>query len=114
MRKMTTEDVEVVVDFIRKWKRAPLRWETLQKEISLKLLSGDRSWSRQSLQANESINVAWLAAKRRLSAKGKQPQSTDTDEPLIVEQLEAALSELQSKYDNLAMRHRQLVYNASM
>lgn len=114
MRKMTREDVEGVVELLRKWQRPTLRWQGLQKQISLTLLHSERSWSRQSLQASESINIAWLAAKRRLANRGKRAHAADEDEPAAIERLEAALSELQTKYDNLSIRHRQLIYNAAL
>ena len=114
MRKMTTKDVACITDLLRKWKRPPLRWERLQEEISAKLLDGDTSWSRQSLQANESIKTAWQTAKQRLSANEIRTRNANENETSAITQLEVALSELQTKYDNLALRHRQLIYNASM
>ncbi len=115
MRKMTQKDIAGIVDLLRKWKRPPLRWERLQEQISTKLLDGETSWSRQSLQASESINTAWQAAKQRLSANGTRTHdAANENETSATEQLQAALSELQTKYDNLALRHRQLIYNASM
>ena len=114
MRKMTKEDAEGVVDLLRKWKQFPLRWQRLQEQISLTMLRGEKSWSRQSLQASESVNIAWLAAKRRQAGRAGLPHTVDEDDPTAVERLEAALSELQTKYDNLAIRHRQLIYNAAL
>lgn len=113
MRKMTNEDVDRIVDILRTWKRAPLSWEHLMDQISVMLLAGGKSWSRQSLHSNESIYVAWQAARRRLSRRRARADTTG-DFPSAIQELEAALFELQTKYDNLAIRHRQLIYNASM
>ena len=114
MRKMTTGDIDGIVDLLKKWKRLPLYWDGLRQQISVTLLAGEKSWSRQSLQSNESIKVAWLTAKRRLVSRGAKQQSVNSDESTTVVELESALTALQIKYDNLAMRHRQLIYNASM
>jgi hypothetical protein len=114
MRKMESKDVEGIVELLRRWKHRPLRWDRLQDQISGTLLNGGKPWSRQSLQANERINVAWSAAKRRLADRESRPYESGGSDPSAIERLETALAELQTRYENLAIRHRQLLYNAAM
>lgn len=114
MRKMESKDVEGIVELLRRWKYRPLRWDRLQDQISGTLLNGDKPWSRQSLQANERIKVAWSAAKRRLAGREGRAYDTGNTDASAIESLEIALAELQTRYENLAIRHRQLMYNAAM
>lgn len=114
MRKMESNDVDDIVELLRKWKHRPLRWDRLREQVSGTLLNGDKPWSRQSLQANERIKIAWLAAKRRLAGRERPAYDADGTDPSAVERLEIALAELQTRYENLAVRHRQLIYNAAM
>jgi hypothetical protein len=117
MRKMSAREVKAVSNMLMKWRRAPLTWNKLKHQISITLLSGGESWSRQSLTSHDSIQRAWLNAKKRLkgtSGGTEDFDDLDSDEPSAVENLEAALADLQVKFDKLALRHRQLIYNASM
>jgi hypothetical protein len=111
---MEIKDVEGIVELLRRWKHRPLRWDRLQEKISVILLNGDKPWSRQSLQANERIKVAWSAAKRRLAGREGRAYDTENTDASAIERLEIALAELQTRYENLAIRHRQLMYNAAM
>lgn len=123
MRKMTEDDVAQVVRLLKQWKRGPLFWDALRRRISEVIMGGGEAWSRQSLQKNDDINKEWLATRKRLASRRAQPGSAAADdvagneagqEPSEVERLQQALDKLQAKYDDLAIRHRQLVHNASM
>lgn len=123
MRKMNKNDVALVVQLLKRWQRSRVSWQLLRSQISMTMLNGDVAWSRQSLQANKTIYAEWLATRKRLSAQPYRSGSSglggvqgadataDTSE---VEALRARLDQLQAKYDNLAIQHRQLVYNVSM
>lgn len=114
MRKMTSSDVSHIVKLIRNWKGKELTWEAIRSSIGSSLGIGDQVWSRQALQANEAIKFAWLAKKesRRVGGVGKFRPDRDMDD--LLESTLAANRELQMKYDNLAYRHRQLLYNVSL
>lgn len=110
---MTDRDVRAIVDILNSWKRPPLRWTEVQSLISTTVLDGQESWSRQSLQDNEEINIAWLNARARLSGGHRRAAPAEV-EPSSYEKLVADYAALEAKYQNLALRHRQLLYNASM
>lgn len=115
MRKMTKTEIDDIVVLIRRWQLAPLSWKHLRQEVSRVVLSNQTCWSRQALQANESINSAWLTARKRIALKGRRREGGgDSGRRETSQELESALEELQRKYDKLALRHRQLIYNASM
>ncbi|WP_147455650.1 hypothetical protein [Acidovorax sp. 100] len=111
---MTNSDVSHIVNLIRTWKGGALTWEAVRLSIGSSLELGDQVWSRQALQANEDIQLAWLAKKesRKTPPMGKRRSDSDVND--LLESTLAANRELQMKYDNLAFRHRQLLYNASL
>ena len=123
MRKMNKHDVALVVQLLKRWQRGRVSWDLLRSQISTTMLNGDVAWSRQSLQANKTIYAEWLAARRRMSTQASRsgfpgsrlPDSADAiDHASESQALRARLDQLQAKYDNLAIQHRQLVYNVSM
>jgi len=115
MRKMSADDTTAVVRILRAWRQRRLTWERLRTQVSVEILDGAETWSRQSLQAHESIRIAWAAAKRRLTNKDRSTPTGSEDASLAaLEKLQGEYQELQTKYDRLALRHRQLAYNASM
>lgn len=114
MRKIGEQDEKAIVAMLRKWKRSPLRWELVRERISAELLDGEKSWSRKSLQANESINAAWGIANGRLTDGGRRARVPESDEPSEIERLQAELAELNIKYDKLLIRHRQVIHNAAL
>jgi len=114
MRKIGERDEKAIVAMLRKWKRSPLRWELVRERISAELLDGEKSWSRKSLQANESINAAWGIANGRLTGSGRCARVHESDEPSEIERLQAELVELNIKYDKLLIRHRQVIHNAAL
>ncbi len=113
MRKMTEGDIKAIVSLLENWRRSPLHWKLLQHQVSKNLLGGEASWSRQSLQASNAINTAWLSARVRLASARKLPIGTEEDSTKY-ERLMTQYMALEVKYNNLAMRHRQLIYNATM
>lgn len=123
MRKMNKDDVAHVVQILRRWKRGPMFWDHLRQRISVEIMDGEEAWSRQALQANELINQEWLATRKRLTDRRVRstpfgPDGVIYDEAgndsLEVQRLRKQLEKLQTQYDNLLLRHRQLVHNASM
>lgn len=114
MRKITRSDADAVVQILRKWKGRALTWEALRSAISASLQSGEQVWSRQSLQANEAIQIAWKTKKEALRNRTRKERGREENESSMVEVLQLQLAELQTKYDNLALRHRRLLHNASM
>lgn len=112
MKKMANCDVSRVVKLIRNWKGRTLTWEAIRAEIGQSQAVPEHVWSRQALQANEDIRTAWLVKKESIkNERARIPPSRSEAENLLQSAL-AANRELQMKYDNLAFRHRQLIYNA--
>lgn len=114
MRKMTRADVSHIVKLIRTWKGRALTWDAVRLSIGSSLELGDQVWSRQALQANEDIQLAWLAKKESRKNSPREKLRSDSEIHELLESTLAAHRELQMKYDNLAYRHRQLLYNASL
>ena len=115
MRKMSTHDVRAVVSILRAWRQRRLTWEGLRTQLSVEVLDGAESWTRQSLWAHEPVRIAWAAAKTRLAGRVRTAPAGSEDAILsALEKLQGEYQELQVKYDRLALRHRQLAYNASM
>lgn len=115
MRKMTEGDVKHIVGLLKKWKRRPLFWSHLQNQISIDLFAGESPWSRQSLQRNAAVNSAWESAQIRLGGDGSNEDSEHGNaDSAEIKRLQAALDDLKRRYENLLIKHRQLVYNASM
>lgn len=113
MRKIARSDEEAIVQLLRRWKGMALTWEALRREIAASLQPGESVWSRQSLQANEAIRIAWSTKKEALRSR-RDERGRAQNEWDMVEVLKLQLAELQTKYDNLALRHRRLLHNASM
>ena len=114
MRKIAHSDAAAIVQLLRRWKGRALTWEALRREIATSLQPGEIVWSRQSLQANEAIRIAWITKKEALRSSKRDERGRAQNESEIVEVLQLQLAELQTKYDNLALRHRRLLHNASM
>lgn len=115
MRKMNQTDINFIVNILHGWKSRHLNWNILRQQISTELLDGEPSWSRQSLQANEAIRIAWSNTKlRRSTTRKKTASSSSLDPNYILEKIQAELQDLKTQYDNLALRHRQVVFNASL
>lgn len=112
---MSENDVRFVVAALRSWKSRHLSWNELRQHICTEWLNGDPAWSRQSLQANEAIRIAWINAKKRLEAGTQNVErASSCDNESLVGKLQIELHELQTRYDNLALRHRQVIFNASL
>ena len=119
MRKMSTEDEKKILSVIRKWPSHSITWEALRLAAAVNLgIDHCGVWSRQSLYAHETIRCAYKMAKQRALHRG-----TSASERLVArkvgrvsKQIEARdeLAELQMKYDNLLLRHRRLLFNASL
>jgi hypothetical protein len=114
LRKISQDDAKSIVKILRSWRSSRLTWDALRTEISSTLLEGAVAWSRQSLQANEDVNAAWLACKDRLSARSGSRPAASEDPDTEVTRLQMELAELQTKYDNLLLRHRVVINNASL
>lgn len=112
MRKMTSVDVQFVVQLLKAWPLGKLTWVAVRDAVSAGLLNGERAWSRQSLEANPKIQEAWSKAKVRL-ASGTSPLSTENPVESDVAKLQAELNELRAKYEALMIRHKTLAYNAT-
>lgn len=112
MRKMTPSDVSCIVRLVRNWKGRSITWEGLRAKIGESLVLEGPVWSRQALQANEDIRVAWRIRRESVKSGHLRSNASGVDVSDLLESALAANRELQIKYDNLALRHRQLIYNA--
>lgn len=114
MRKLTSGDKAAIVKILRAWKGRRLTWKALEREISNSLWNGEASWTSEALRGHDAILAAWRAGKARLRRRGPRSPVSEDSLQAGVERLETELQELQIKYDNLALRHRQLLYNAAL
>lgn len=112
MRKMTKADVSRIVKLIRNWKGGRLTWEAIRAEIGQSLGSPEQAWTRQALQANEDIRIAWRVKTESIRKERRKTPTCRSEAEDLLQSALAANRELQMKYDNLALRHRQLIYNA--
>lgn len=113
MRKIRESERQAIVKLLEAWNRPPLTWNRVKLQISKSVLDGETSWSRQSLQGDESIKAAWDAAKDRCDGTG-QVADGGSEGATKLRDLEGKLAALQLKYDALLLRHRKLAYNASL
>lgn len=117
MKKIDPDDELTIVKLLRKWPRSKrLTWNALRSAIiEHNQEDTDATWSRQSLSANESIHTAFRAAKRRAaSPEVTLTHSAGNSRLTDINEVKLELAELQKRYDNLLLRHTQLVHNVSL
>lgn len=113
MKKMREAETKAIVRLLETWNRPTLTWNLLKLQISESILNGEPSWSRQSLQADDLIKAAWDDAKVRCAERDEAAVAGSVG-PEKLRDLQSRLAALQSRYDALLLRHRQLAYNASL
>ncbi len=119
MRRISIKDETLISDVIRQWPRQKFTWEKIREEIASRLgVDISQVWTRQAFGANETIGAAYenVVIQRRQKAEVSSATPAAGGNELEIKLLtsQAALAELQIKYNNLAMRHRQLLYNAAV
>lgn len=117
-KKISIKDENEILQILRKWPGSKLlSWENLREHLEKTLKRGDSTWSRQSLSRNENIHVSFNEAKRRLKENRNihkaNPKSINEYQQ-IIQSLKSELTELNTKYENLLLRHTQLIYNVSL
>lgn len=114
-KKISADSEKSIIRMLRQWPRQKrLTWERLRSALAEEAPLDD-VWSRQALSGNENIYAAYLVAKQLPASKLEMSVATDdTEASRKVIELEAALQELQLKYDRLVARHLALAYNASL
>jgi hypothetical protein len=117
MKKIDPNDELTIVKLLRKWPQSKrLTWNALRSAI-IEHTQGDTdaTWSRQSLSANESIRTAFGVAKgRAASPEVTLTQSNSNSQSTDINEVKSELAELRKRYDNLLLRHNQLVHNVSL
>ena len=117
-KKISIKDENEILQILRKWPGSKLlSWEDLREHLEKTLKKGESTWSRQSLSRNENIHVSFNEAKRRLKENRNthktNPKSINEYEQ-IIQSLKSELTELNTKYETLLLRHTQLIYNVSL
>lgn len=111
-KKISGDSEKSIVRMLRQWPRQTrLTWESLRSAVAKEEAD---VWSRQALSGNENIYAAYLVAKKRSASKTEVPIATDTEATRKIIELEAALQELELKYNHLAARHAALSFNVSL
>jgi len=115
-KKISAESEKSIVRILRQWPRQTrLTWESLRNVVAKEGESLENVWSRQALSGNENIYAAYLVAKQPSTSKAEVPVATcDSETGRKIIELEAALQELELKYNRLVARHVALTYNVSL
>ena len=118
MRRITYEDELLIIRVIDACPPRTCSWETIREELAKSVGGLGNVWSRQALKTHPNIYIQYLAKVQSRRAPVSVVQSeTGAANPIdsahqVCE--ETRLQELQRKYDALALRYRQVIFNASL
>lgn len=118
MRRITVDDEQLIIRTIAECSARTCSWENVREQLAKAVGGIEKVWSRQALKAHPKIYSAYLAKvqSRRgpVAADPPQPGEVPPADNGLETAEETELQALQRKYDELALRHRQLAYNASL